>query len=152
MNKRKKKLLIAEEKFKSDFAPLAGFYDYHIKGKKISVDLADIQEYGIALTPQTLKDIASIDDDAISVNTINFSSTKKKQNVKNLAWAIRCLISHPENIKEKEVKGTKCYYICCSMKNRKTGVKSPTMKGLVACDLWTIFTGQLINKIKEKEL
>ena len=152
MSIRKKKLLIPEEKFKSDFAPLSGFYNYHIKGKDISVSLDEIQGFGVSLEAHKQKDIANITENSLSVNTIKFSSTKKKYNVKNLTWTIRCLVAHPENIIEKEVNGIKCYSICCSKKNNVTGKKTPTMKGLIACEIWPKFTEQLINKITEKEI
>lgn len=153
MSIRKKNLLIPEEKFKSDFAPLSGFYNYHIKGKDISVALDEIQGFGVSLKPYKLKDIANITDNSLPVNTIAFSSSKKKNNVKNLTWAIiRCLVAHPENIIEKEVNGIKCYRILCSTKNNKTGKITQTMKGLVSCEIWPKFTEQLINKITEKEI
>lgn len=153
MSIRKKNLLIPEEKFKSDFAPLFGFYNYHIKGKDITVALDEIQGFGVSLEPHDLGDIANITDNSLPVNTIAFSSSKKKYNVKHLTWAIiRCLVAHPENIVEKDVNGTKCYSILCSTKNNKTGKIIPTMKGLVACEIWPKFTEQLINKITEKEI
>lgn len=153
MSIRKKNLLIPEEKFKSDFAPLSGFYNYHIKGKDISIALDEIQGFGVSLKAHKLKNIANITDSSLPVNSIAFSSSKKKNNVKNLTWAIiRCLVAHPENIIEKDVNGTMCYSICCCAKNSKTGKRVPTMKGLVACEIWPKFTEQLINKIAEKEI
>lgn len=44
-----KKILIPEHKYHSDFAPLAGFYDYNIKKKLVPLRLNDIQNMGVHL-------------------------------------------------------------------------------------------------------
>lgn len=152
MRTRKKKLLIPEENYKSDFAPLSGFYNYHVKGKDISVSLDEIQGFGVTLEPKKRQEIANVNVNSLMTNTIIFSSSKKKYNVKNLIWTIRCLVAHPENIEEKSINGVKYYNICCSTKDKITGKVIPTMKGLVARDLWPKFTEQLINKIKEEKI
>ena len=151
MSKPKKNYLIPEERFKQDFAPLSGFYDYHVKGKIIDVALNEIQGFGVSLVPKQREEIAKLNSDSLSVNSIFFSSSKKKNNVKNLMWTIRCLVAHPENISEKIVNDVKCYSITCNTKDNKTGRVIPTMKGLVSCEVWQHFTKQLCNKIIEKE-
>lgn len=152
MGTRKKRLLISEENYNSDFAPLSGFYNYHVKGKDISVSLDEIQGFGVTLEPKKRQEIANVNSNSLVINTILFSSSKKKNNVKNLIWTIRCLVAHPENIEEKSINGVKYYNIFCSTKDKETGKVIPTMKGLVACGLWPKFTEQLINKIKEEEV
>ena len=151
MSKPKKNYLIPEERFKQDFAPLSGFYDYHVKGKNIAVALNEIQGFGVSLDPKKRGKIANVNSDSLEVNSIYFSSSKKKDNVKNLMWTIRCLVAHPENISEKIVNDVKCYSINCGTKDKKTGNVIPTMKGLVSCEVWQQFTKQLCNKIIEKE-
>ena len=145
--RKKKKLLIPEENYKSDFAPLSGFYNYHVKGKDISISLNEIQGFSVTLEPKKRQEIANVSSDSLVIYTIIFSSSKKKNDGKNLIWTIRCLDAHPENIEEKSVNGVKFYNICCSTKDKKTGKVIPTMKGLVACDLWPNITEQIINKI-----
>lgn len=86
MSTRKKNLLVPEESFKSDFVPLSGFYNYHVKGKDISIKLDDIQGFGVVLEPKKRKEIAHVNENALVTNTIMFSSSKKKYNVKNLLW------------------------------------------------------------------
>ena len=149
MSAKKKKYLIPEETFKSDFAPLTGFYDYHIKKKQILVSLDEVQNMGVTLKPMKRKEIADVDSKDLAVNTICFSSIKRKRYVKNLFWTLRCLVAHPENIRIKTVNGKKCYSIYCTTKDNDKLV--PTMKGIISCEIWPRFTEQIINKIKEKE-
>lgn len=147
-----KKMLISEEKYNADFAPLSGFYKYHVEGKSISVKLDDVQGFGVRLEPKKRKELANGKTDPFIVNTIKFSSSKKKNNVKNLMWTIRCLVAHPENISEKTVNGVKCYSICCSTIDKNTSKAIPTMKGLVACELWPDFVNKLMSIIKDREI
>ena len=46
-----KKILIPEHKYHSDFAPLAGFYDYNIKKKLVPLRLNDIQNMSMGQVP-----------------------------------------------------------------------------------------------------
>lgn len=149
MSTKKKKYLIPEETFKSDFAPLTVFYDYHIKKKQISVSLDEVQHMGVTLKPMKRKEIANVDINDLEINTICFSSTKRKYYVKNLFWTLRCLVAHPENIRIKTVNGEKCYSIYCTTKEDDRLV--PMMNGIVSCEIWPRFTEQIINIIKEKE-
>ena len=145
---KKKKLLIPENKFKSDFAPLVGFYDYHIKKKSIPIKLNYIQDMGVRLKVIKKRcDFAEIDEEEISVNTIIFSSSKKKNNVKNLFWNLRCIVAHPENIEEVKINDVLCYKIICITKDKETKLTIPTMKGIISCDVWSIFIKQLMDKI-----
>ena len=82
MSKPKKNYLIPEERFKQDFAPLSGFYDYHVKGKNIAVALNEIQGFGVSLDPKKRGKIANVNSDSLEVNSIYFSSSKKKDNGK----------------------------------------------------------------------
>ena len=148
---KKKKFLIPEEKYLSDFSPLAGFYDYHIKSKGVEIPLEIIQGLGVNLIPKRQNDVAKIQDNDINVNTIVFSSSKKKHNVKNLAWCIRCLVSHPENIEIVNVDNRICYRLRCSKKKNNTDKYITTMKGLIDCAVWSDFVKKWMDTIKENE-
>ena len=141
--------MIPEELFEKDFKPLAGFYDYHVKRRKIPLALKDIQDLGVDLTArrQSTDPISEIEHDDLPTNTIVFSSSRKNQNVKNLMWTIRCLTAHPENIDIVNVGKKKCYKIICFRKQGDSSI--PIMKGLISCDTWPVFISQLINKLKE---
>lgn len=145
--KKKLNLLIPEKKYNADFQPFTGFYEYHVKGRKISVKLFDIQDFGVNLIVAKRKELSELDVKSIPLDTIMFSSSEKKNNVKNLMWYIRCLPCHPENIVLKQ----NCYQLECSQHNRKTDEKDITMKGVVSCDVWNHFIEKLTNKIKENE-
>lgn len=145
----KKKLLISEEKYNKDFVYLLSFWNYHVKNKQLPISLDEIQAYGVYLEVKKRNDLARLDFSAVPKNTIFFSSSKKACNVKNLTWTMRCMAAHPENIKEIKRDNNKYYKLKCSTIDRKTKEIVPTMKGLVACDLWPRFTKQLINRIKE---
>lgn len=144
-----KELLIPEEKFQKDFSFLAGFYDYHVKGKKLAISLSEIQQYGVDLYPKKLNDIANLKYDDIPSNSIIFSSSKKSKNVKNLMWAIRCLVSHPENIEIIERDEKNYYKIICFMK--RNSIVLPNMKGIISCDIWEKFVRKLCERIKEEK-
>ena len=145
--KKKCNLLIPEEKYNTDFQPFTGFYEYHVKGKRISVELLDIQNFGVNLRIAKREELGKLDIKTIPLNTIVFSSSKKKNNVKNLMWYIRCLPCHPENI----VLEQNYYRLVCSQKNKETDKKDITMKGIVTCDVWNHFIKELTNQIKTNE-
>lgn len=146
------KLLIPEEKYIADFEPFIRFYAYHVKKKKIAIPLIDIGALGVNLEPKKQrKDIAIIDLNALLPNNIYFSSSKKKENVKNLMWYIRCLAHHPENIEIVVLNGVEHYKLWCTCKDNKSKTIIYTMKGLVECNVWSIFINGLIAKIKENE-
>ena len=149
MGTKKKKALIPEENFKSDFAPLSGFYDYHVKNKTISLSLDEVQGMGVLLKAMRRSEMAELESEELDVNTICFSSSQRNKNVKNLFWTIRCLVAHPENIKEVEIGGVKCYSIFCTTKENDKRIL--TMKGVVNCNVWSSFIKQITNKIKETE-
>lgn len=145
-------LLIPETKFIADFEPFIRFYAYHVKKKKITIPLIDINKHGINLeAKKQRKDIAIIDLNALQPNAIYFSSSKKKNNVKNLMWYIRCLAHHPENIEFVVLNGVEHYKLWCTYKDSKSKSTIYTMKGLVACDVWSIFINELIAKITQNE-
>ncbi len=144
-----KSYLIPEELFEKDFKKFTGFYDYHVKNKVIPLSLNEIQGLGVNLKIKTPIDIQQLTDNLLTINTIYFSSSKKKENVKNLMWTIRCLTAHPENISEFICEDTKCYKIYCTRKNN--GVKQETMKGIIACDKWNEFINNITTKIIENE-
>ena len=147
MAKRQKQLLIPEEKYNTDFQPVTGFYEYHVKNKTISVSLSEIQGFGVNLQVAKQGELDELDINTLPINTIRFSSSKKKKNVKNLMWYIRCLACHPENIDCKQ----KIYQFHCSRKDKKTDKISFTMKGNVSCNVWPQFIETLTNKIIENE-
>lgn len=143
------KPLIAQEKYDKDFAPLAGFYTYHVQNKKLPISLDELQDFGVHLEAVNIEDVARVDEKTLPLNTIVFSSSKKNNNAKNLTWStIRCLVSHPENIEEIENDGIRCYKLKCSSKKGDKIV--PTMKGVVACDVWPDFTKKLQKIIEER--
>lgn len=139
----KKKLLIPEEKYKSDFEPFTGFYDYHIKDKCVSMNLDMVKNFGVSLIPCKYTNIKTLDINSVPVNTIMFSSSKKKNNIKNLMWYIRCLHCHPENIREVQI-GTTIYY---QIQNLKTG----KLKGVVEVNVWINFIKNITQKIIDNE-
>lgn len=145
--------MIPEEKFNADFGPIVSFYAFHIKKKSIPISLNDIGMFGVNIeAKKNIKDIEQIDMNAVVPNVIFFSSSKKKYNVKNLMWNIRCLAHHPENIEIVNINGVKCYKLWCSRKNKIRNTIAPTMKGLIACDAWPIFIKCLTDKITENEI
>ena len=98
--------MIPEEKFNADFGPIVSFYAFHVKKKSIPISLNDIGMFGVNLEAKKhIKDIEQIDMNAIVPNAIYFSSSKKKHNVKNLMWYIRCSAHHPENIEIVNING-----------------------------------------------
>lgn len=142
--------LISENVFNQDFSPITGFYNYHVKGKKINTSLDAVQNLGVGLEVKSLDEIGRFDFDDIPTNTIKFSSSKRNQNIRNLAWTIRCLAHHIENVHEIDRNGQKCYEIVCLKKEEKKGIY-PTMKGVVACDVWANFVKSFMDKIKTLE-
>ena len=148
------KSLIPEEKFVADFEPFIKFYAYHVRNKTIAIPLIDIGALGVNLeAKKQRKDIATIDLNALQPNNIYFSSSKKKENVKNLMWCIRCLAAHhPENVEIVVLNGAECYKLWCTHKDNKSKRTVYTMKGLVECNVWSIFINGLIAKIKENEI
>jgi len=145
--KKKRDLLIPEEKYDTDFQPFTGFYEYHVKGRTIPVKLLDIQGFGVDLKVAKRDELENLDVKSMPLNTIMYSSSRKKNNVKNLMWYIRCLPCHPENIVLEQGN----YQLVCSQKKGKTGEKEITMKGTVSCEVWNHFIKELTNKIKENE-
>ena len=141
--------LIPERLFEKDFKEFTGFYDYHVKKQKISLALNDIQGFGVELKVTKPDEIQKMVDNSLAINTIYFSSSKKKNNVKNLMWTIRCLTSHPENISELMFENIKCYKIYCTRKTN--GIKQETMKAIIACDIWKEFIKNITTKIIENE-
>lgn len=151
---KKKRLLIPEEMYNSDFAPFASFYSYHVKGKILSVALDEIQGNGVALyAEKKRKKVENVDTKTLPVNTIIFASSKKNCNVKNMIWdIIRCTVAHPENIQQVDKDGTKCYELTCTIQDKYTKKIVPTMKGIIACDLWPVFANRVMEIIKKKEV
>ena len=149
ISKMKKKILIPEEKFQHDFKPLAGFFDYHVKSKNIKIPLEKFQEFGVNLIPQKPPKMAKIPQKDVAINSIVFSSSRKSNNVKNLAWYIRCLVSHPENISIDNMDGKACYRLYCSKKVDNKDDYSITMQGLVDCEIWAEFAKKWMNTILE---
>ncbi len=144
MSKKKCKFLIPEKTYKKDFLPYAGFFEYHIRKKNVPLKLSDAQGWGVQLEVKSKQEVDGQDIKQLSVNSIIFTSTHRKENIRNLMWYIRCLPCHPDNIKTRKVNDTKCYQIRCSTKRY-------AMKGLVACDVWPDFIKSLTNKIIEDE-
>lgn len=144
--------MIPEEKFNADFGPIVSFYAFHVKKKSILISLNDIGMFGVNLEAKKhIKDIEQIDMNAIVPNAIYFSSSKKKHNVKNLMWYIRCSAHHPENIEIVNINGVEYYKLWCGRKDNIKKTIASTMKGLVACDVWPDFIKGLTNKIIEDE-
>lgn len=145
--KKKNNLLIPEDKYNTDFQPFTGFYEYHVKGITVSVKLLDIQDFGVNLKIEKREELGKLDVKTIPLNTIMFSSSRQKNNVKNLMWYIRCLPCHPENI----VLEQDYYILLCSQNNKEKGKKEITMKGIVSCNVWSHFIEKLTKHIKENE-
>ena len=144
---KKKKCLIPEEMYNKDFQPFTGFFEYHAKNRTVPVSLSEIQEFGVKLEVVNREVLNKLD--TIPINTIKFSSSKKKRNVNNLMWYFRCLPCHPENINISN--NQKCYQLQCCRNDNKTGEKVICMKGLVACDVWSSFIKDVTDKIVEYE-
>ena len=143
--------MISEKKFNEDFAPIVGFYNYHIRNKKINIKLSDLQQFGVQLKPEKISNIEDITEEEIPLNTILFSSSKKNNNVKNLMWAIRCVAHHPENVCIIRKKNHNYYRLRCLRKDNKNKNSRKTMQGLVSCELWNEFIEKIKNRIKEYE-
>lgn len=149
---RKRTLLIPEEQYSSDFNPILTFYNYHVKGKKITLSLDDINNFGVKLVPLKHKAIRKTDEKINTINSIEFSSNDKKEQVKNLMYCFRCIAAHPENIEEVIVNGVKCYKLICYRKEKSQTARVITMKGLVTQSTWNSFCNQIFNLIKAQTL
>lgn len=149
---RKRTLLIPEEQYLSDFNPILAFYNYHVKGKRITLSLDDINYFGVKLVPLKHKAIQKTDENINAINFIEFSSNDKKEQVKNLMYCFRCIAAHPENIEEVIVNGVKCYKLICYRKEKNCSARVITMKGLVDQCTWNSFCNQLFNLIKTQKI
>lgn len=143
---------IMEEDFLRDFKPLSGFYKFHVKGKSIPLKIEDIQSFGVKTTPHSRDEMQKIEWEMVLPNSIDFSSWRKSENIKNLMWTLRCLESHPENIRKTKINGTDFYVIECSTKNHRTNELFPTMKGIISCEIWPSFRDKLTQTIKNLQL
>ena len=86
MVKKQKGLLIPEEKYNTDFRPITGFYDFHIKKKDISVPLSEIQRFGVNLQVAKRDELGKLDINTLPINTIKFSSSKKRFTVNTFSY------------------------------------------------------------------
>ncbi len=142
---------IREQNFKKDFSFLSGFYGFHVQSKKIPLKNEDVQIMGIKATPHTCDQMRKIRWKDICINSIEYSSSKKSSNVKNLLWAFRCLEAHKENIKEVTLNGIPCYRIERFSKNNKTRKKTPSLRGYIECNKWKPYIEQIISLILKAE-
>ena len=139
---KKKKCLISERAYNKDFSHLASFWAYYVKKRELPISLNEIQNFGVHIEVKNRIDLGKMSFSKLPHNTIFFTSTRKKLNVKNLMWNIRCLVAHPENIREVKFEDKKFY--------RKTKKIVHTMKGLIQCDMWPLFIKKLTEKIKNE--
>ena len=142
---------ISETNFKNDFKPLSGFFGFHVKNKKITLKNEDIQLMGLKVTPHSCVEMGKKRWVNIQPNSIEYSSSKKSQNVKNLMWAFRCLEAHEENIKEVSIGGIPYYRIEGYSKNNKFHVRLPILMGYVECSKWKPYIDSVMNLIKKSE-
>ena len=151
-NNHKSTPTIPEEVFIKDFKPMAGFYDFHVKKRKIKLSLKDLNVMGVELKPKKQMKIAEVILEEMPLNTIVFSSSKKSQNVKNLMWTFRCLTAHPENIEIVTIGGREYYKIICWKKQKDSNI--PIMKGIVSSNEWPMFIDRIqssIIKVEDKD-
>ncbi len=142
---------ITEKAFLRDFKPLSGFYDFHVRCKRIHLGIEDVQNFGVRVTPHSRTEMQQLEWGMVQLNSIDFSSWRRSHNIKNLMWALRCLESHPENIKQTNINGTDFYIIECFKKNHRTNEIHSTMKGIISCEIWPSFREKLTNLIKNKQ-
>ena len=142
---------ISETNFNNDFKPLSGFFGFHVKKKKISLKNEDIQLLGFKVTPHSCAEMEKMRWVDINPNSIEYSSSEKTQNVKNLMWAFRCLEAHEENIKEVSIGGIPYYRIEGYSKNNKFHVRLPILMGYVECSKWKPYIDSVMNLIKKSE-
>lgn len=142
---------ISETNFNNDFKPLSGFFGFHVKKKKISLKNEDIQLMGFKVTPHSCVEMGKLSWIDIQPNSIEYSSSEKSQNVKNLMWAFRCLEAHEENIKEVSISGIPYYRIEGYSKNNKLHVRLPILMGYVECSKWKLYIDSVMNLIKKTE-
>ena len=142
---------ISETNFKKDFMLLSGFWDFHVKKKKITLANGDLQLNGLKVTPHTCDEMKNLQWKNIQPNSIEYSSYAKNQNVKNLMWAFRCLEAHEENIKEVSINGVPYYRIEGFSKNNKYHVQLPILMGYVECSKWKPYIEQVMNLITNSE-
>lgn len=142
---------ISETNFKKDFMLLSGFWDFHVKKKKIALKNTDLQLDGLKVIPHSCDEMKKLQWANIQPNSIEYSSSAKPQNVKNLMWAFRCLEAHEENIKEVSINGVPYYRIEGFSKNNKNHVKLPILMGYVECNKWKPYIEQVMNLITNSE-
>ena len=70
---KRKRPLIPQEDFDRDFAPLSGFYDYHVIRKRIPIRLNEIQKFGIHLDALKEPEIANVDENWLTSKSLCLS-------------------------------------------------------------------------------
>ena len=125
-------------------------YKFHVDKKKITLQNEDMQCYGIKVRPHSSQEMSKLVWKDIQLNNIEYSSSRKSQNVRHLIWAFRCLNAHSENIKEGFKNGIPCYRIEGYSKNNMKHKRLPILMGYVELNRWKPFIEEIMNKIKNQ--
>lgn len=132
----------AKKDVKNDFEHLLGYYNFDIGNKDVMLNLYEIQNLGVNLESNTTTAIKNTKFSQLH-NAIIFYSKSPKCDVKELMRHFKNLVSHPQNIKKSNLKGTTYYKIHdYDLTNKKY-----TMKGVLSTDVWKAFIRNVTHKI-----
>ena len=135
--------IASKKEVRTDFYQFEEFYNFDVKNKDISLVLSDIQDMGVTIESRSTSDIKTTKYSNLS-NTILFYSKTNKEDVKELIRHFKNVVSHPENIKKGYIKGKKYYRI---YDVKKSPPQKDSMKGVIAVDVWKLFSKELIKRI-----
>jgi hypothetical protein len=136
---------VSKKDVKKDFQFFQDFYNFDIRNKDISLELADIQAFGVKITSKDTSVIKNTHFSQLNDEILFFSKSSNKD-VKELIRHFKNMVSHPINIKKATINGKGYYRIfdCRFSPNRKE-----SMKGVVSINNWRQLKkglSKLINK------